>query len=318
MKDTVIVADGAGFRHELYPYSGEGAFVAGALSFIDDARSDDGLVLVAVPGPKQQLLRDELAEGDSCVTFVDMASLGRNPGRLIPVWQAWISSQVREGRALRGIGESQWMGRSAAEVAELRYHEWLLNEAFAQSPEWWLLCPYDMDAGDAELFGAMQECHPFMLAEGAHQQNPGYARAPYALAELEPPMVPFDEFAYTRGDLPLVRDKVAACAAKHGMGGSRLREVLVAVTEVASNSIRHGGGHGVLRTWADSGVLVCEFRDGGFIEDPMVGRVRPTVEQAGGRGMWLVHQLSDLVQIRSTPAGGTVVRLHNVVPHEGP
>ena len=31
--------------------------------------------------------------------------------------------------------------------------------------------------------------------------------------------------------------------------------------------------------------------------------------QVAGRGLWLVHELCDLVQLRSSPAG-TVVRMH--------
>jgi anti-sigma regulatory factor (Ser/Thr protein kinase) len=86
------------------------------------------------------------------------------------------------------------------------------------------------------------------------------------------------------------------------------------VTEVASNSIRHGGGQGTLRVWVEDGALVCEFRDAGVISDPMVGRVRPAVNQIGGCGLWFVHQLCDLVEIRSGPGEGTRVRLHVDLP----
>jgi hypothetical protein len=39
-----------------------------------------------------------------------------------------------------------------------------------------------------------------------------------------------------------------------------------------------------------------------------VGRRRPTSRQLHGRGLWLVQQLCDLVQVRTEP-GGTVVRV---------
>ena len=84
---------------------------------------------------------------------------------------------------------------------------------------------------------------------------------------------------------------------------------MLAVDEVATNSLRHGGGRGTLRIWRDEGALVCEVRDAGRIEDPMVGRERPAVDRDGGRGLGMVHQLCDLVQLRSFP-NGAVVRLH--------
>ena len=80
--------------------------------------------------------------------------------------------------------------------------------------------------------------------------------------------------------------------------------------EIATNSLRHGGGHGHLRVWAEAGRLICEVRDHGRIaRQPLVGRVRPAHGQSGGWGLWLANQLCDLVQLRELPEG-SVVRLH--------
>jgi anti-sigma regulatory factor (Ser/Thr protein kinase) len=304
----------AAFRHELYPYDGDAHFLAGALSFIDDALAGDELVLVAVAEPKERMLRAELAgtRAEASVSFLDTAALGRNPGRLIPAWQEWITARVAAGHEVRGIGESQWGGGSAVEVAELQYHEWLLNRAFAKSPAWWLLCPYDTTVLEPTLLESARRCHPLVLASGAHGPSDGYVDEPYAFEELSSPGDPHQVLSYSHGDLPAVREKVAAYAAGHGVDGARLQGLLVAATEVAANSIKHGGGRGTLRTWSADSSFTCEFHDSGYIEDPLVGRIRPTPEQIGGRGMWLVHQLCDLVQIRSAPATGTTIRLHTI------
>jgi hypothetical protein len=45
----------------------------------------------------------------------------------------------------------------------------------------------------------------------------------------------------------------------------------------------------------------------------MAGRERPTSERDGGRGLWMVNQLCDLVQLRSFP-DGAAVRLHMYLP----
>ncbi len=70
--------------------------------------------------------------------------------------------------------------------------------------------------------------------------------------------------------------------------------------------MRHGGGRRELRTWQEDHALICEVRDDGSIDDPMAGRRMPPVSGDGGRGLWLVNQLSDLVQIRSGDDGSTV------------
>ena len=51
---------------------------------------------------------------------------------------------------------------------------------------------------------------------------------------------------------------------------------------------------------------VVEFTDAGYVADPLTGRLTPSPEQEGGRGLFLVHHLCDLVQLRSSPEGTTV------------
>jgi len=94
-----------------------------------------------------------------------------------------------------------------------------------------------------------------------------------------------------------------------GLGEARAGDAVTAVNEVASNSLRHGGGSGVLRTWPTDDSLVFEVSDEGVIDAPLVGRVRPGYDAPGGRGLWMVNQLCELVQVRSSSTG-TTVRMH--------
>lgn len=109
-------------------------------------------------------------------------------------------------------------------------------------------------------------------------------------------------------DLARVRRLTEAEAEAAGLSARRATDLVTAVNEVAANSIRHGGGEGELRSWRDAGRLLVQIGDRGQITDPLAGRIRPAVEQLGGRGLWLANQLCDLVQIRSG-SDGTVVRL---------
>jgi len=89
----------------------------------------------------------------------------------------------------------------------------------------------------------------------------------------------------------------------------RTEHLILAATELASNSVRHGGGSGTMRLWHEEGTLLVEICDRGHIEEPLAGRLHPSPAQATSRGLWLVNQLCDLAQIRSAP-GRTVVRVH--------
>ena len=87
-----------------------------------------------------------------------------------------------------------------------------------------------------------------------------------------------------------------------------LRE-LFALPDGYEIALGHGGGRGVLRVWEQDGALVCEVHDDGLLADAFAGRRAPAVDAESGRGLWLVNQLSDLVQVRSG-ADGTSVRVH--------
>ena len=84
---------------------------------------------------------------------------------------------------------------------------------------------------------------------------------------------------------------------------------MLAVNELATNSLCHGGGVGTLQMWTEADTLLCEVHDRGHITEPLVGRIAPEPKQPTGRGLWVVNHLCDLVQIRSTPTG-SVVRVH--------
>ena len=109
-------------------------------------------------------------------------------------------------------------------------------------------------------------------------------------------------------DLRLLRRLVADHAADCGLEFARQRDLVLATDEIVVNAVRHGGGDAVLKLWRDGDRAVAEVSDQGLLDDAMAGRREPDHLREGGRGLWIVNQLCDLVQIRSTPEG-TVVRL---------
>jgi hypothetical protein len=61
--------------------------------------------------------------------------------------------------------------------------------------------------------------------------------------------------------------------------------------------------------WRIDQTVICEVRDGGRMDAPLAGRVKPSGRSTSGFGLWLANQLCDLVQVR-TLQDGSVVRLH--------
>lgn len=119
--------------------------------------------------------------------------------------------------------------------------------------------------------------------------------------------------AFSAASLRELRQLVTDIARAAGLGAAAQDDATLAVHELATNSVRHGGGRGVLTGWNDAQSVIFEVRDAGVISDPLAGRQEPDVDRVGGRGLWLANQLCDLVQIRRSPSGG-VVRVHMRLP----
>jgi anti-sigma regulatory factor (Ser/Thr protein kinase) len=109
-------------------------------------------------------------------------------------------------------------------------------------------------------------------------------------------------------DLPAVRGFTGAWAGTAGADAERIDRLLTVVTELAANTIAHSGGPGVVRCWPEESALVCQVEDGGHLADLLAGRVPPSTDRPGGRGLMLVNALCDLVRVHSRP-GTTTVRV---------
>lgn len=107
--------------------------------------------------------------------------------------------------------------------------------------------------------------------------------------------------------------EVRALAEKHarvaGLPDHRVVDFVIAVSEVAANTVAHARSQGSMEIWSDADEIVCEIRDAGVMTDPLAGRSPPSADANGGYGLWLVHQICDRVDLHSDE-NGTVVRLH--------
>ena len=115
-----------------------------------------------------------------------------------------------------------------------------------------------------------------------------------------------------RTDLAKVRALVLQQARSAGLTEGRANDLVLAVSEVAANTLRHTQSAGTLTIWRQAGELVCEIQDEGTITDPLAGQRRPGPDATGGHGLWLVYQVCDLVELRSDETG-TTIRMHMAI-----
>jgi len=304
--------------HQALFYSGNDEYLAGISDFVKPALERTEPVAIAVPAPKLQLLRDELGDRAAPIELLDMCELGRNPARIIPVVVSMIQ---RYGGPLRYVGEPIWPGRSPEEIREATRHEALINVAWPDA-DVRVLCPYDIDQLDAEVLLDAEHTHPGVVRDRHLGASPAYAEGrPPAGCDLPLPSPPADAAAqdFEIHDLRRLRAWVAERAAASGLDRDRVAALVTAVNELTSNTIKHAATHGTLRFWTMPGEVVFEVEDEGHIDDPLAGR-RRQAKGSGGLGLWMVNQLCDLVEVR-TSAAGTTIRVHSrsgmaTGPHE--
>jgi anti-sigma regulatory factor (Ser/Thr protein kinase) len=307
----MVATEPATFRHEALVYAGDDGFLAGTVPFVREAVAAGEPVLVAVGAERIAALWDALGSEAEHVRFADMTQLGANPARIIPEWHEFVGAHP--GRSLRGVGEPIWPERTEPEIVECHRHEALLNVAFADTPGFTLLCPYDAERLAPDVVARAAHTHPRVRAGADACDSVAFAGVEDAAEPFDEPLpepiAPVSDLAFDVRRLRELRAFVSARASDAGLDPVRTTDLTAAVNEVAANSVRHGGGEGIARLWQEEGTLLSEVSDRGRILDPLAGRRRPAQGQVGGYGLWLANQLCDLVQVR-TFADGSVVRLH--------
>jgi len=298
------------FRHEAVFYRGLDGLVGVLTPFVRAGLDAGEAVLVAEPPDRAAALQRALGTDAAEVEFLDMEQVGRNPARIIPAWRAFVASHP--GQSVRGVGEPAWPGRRPIELEECRLHESLLNMAFDDVDSTFrLLCPYDADNLPEYVLAAAELTHPEVDESRVQGRYAGHAHAvdEFERTLLEPTTAQTMRVSFGPHDLSGLRSVVRRVSQLAGLRAEVVDDLVLATHELATNSVAHGGGSGVLRSWRDPHALVIEVSDAGLISDPLVGREQATMIDEGGRGVWIANQLCDLVQVRSS-AGGTVVRLH--------
>jgi anti-sigma regulatory factor (Ser/Thr protein kinase) len=298
--------DSAPFAHPALFYRGEEQYTAGTVPFLREGLAAGEAVAVAVPGAHLELIRAGLGSSAAGVRFLDMTEVGRNPGRIIPGVLRAFADAHSEGR-VRIIGEPIWPGRTAVEYPACVQHEALINTVFGDRAVT-ILCPYDADRLEPEVLADAHATHPVVidghgeLAGGTYDPERVIAR--YNEPLTHPPGAA--TLSFDTEELPRTRGFAVQEAERLGLGGVRLQDLTLAVAELTTNSVLHGGGSGTLRIWAEGEQIVCEVHDRGRMTDPLAGRRPPSRDRPGGRGLLLVHYVADLVRLHTAPDGTTV------------
>ena len=310
-------ATAGSFRHVGFFYRAAKEYATTVAAFLGDGVAAGEPAFAAVPEGQLSLVADALGADARRVEFADMTELGRNPGRIIPRVQAFVD--LHAGQHVRYVGEPIWASRSQAELREATRHEALINLAFAGADAE-ILCPYDIARLGQAVITDARQTHPLLLSGAGTETSTEYA-GPFGLpSSCSAPLPARPDTAMIHAywsDLSQVRALVLTSAREAGLPDDRAGDLVLAVSEVAANTLRYTPSSGTLAIWHDPHEIVCEVHDDGVITDPLAGRRRPAPDALGGHGLWLVHQVCDLVELRSDTTG-TTVRMHAAIRSSRP
>jgi anti-sigma regulatory factor (Ser/Thr protein kinase) len=305
-------------EHDALFYACVDEYVAGVLGFVRDGLQRDEPVLVAVPGWNLDLLREALTPEEAPrVRLRDMTVAGRNPGRIIGTV---LTAFVREhpGTRVRIVGEPIWAGRTDEEYPACAEHEALINVALCDAPAS-IQCPYDTVRLPTSVLTDATRTHPTLAAGAERWTSPAYTDPAVVAASFDvtlPPPPADAEFVVISTDTctgaRAARVLVHETGRVHGLDGERLADARLVAQELAVNTLTHSPGRGLLEVWTADDHLVLQVQDGGRIRDPLAGR-RPPEPAHVGHGLFVVHQVADLVRIHRESTGTTVrayFRLH--------
>ncbi len=151
--------------------------------------------------------------------------------------------------------------------------------------------------------------HPLLWGCGALQRSPDYAPGDVLERCNQPLAAGPGAVTYMvrkSADLRPARSFAVDYAGWMGLSQECIEDLQLVATELATNSLMYTGGACRLAFWHDDGHLVCEARDTGRFEDPLVGRLDPGPCGPASRGLYLVNAISDLVRTHTTRTGTTI------------
>ncbi|MFC0033891.1 anti-sigma factor RsbA family regulatory protein [Micromonospora chaiyaphumensis] len=307
---TGAAAGHVGYYHEAILYDSDEHLLAVVLPFLLGGVEAGEPTVVGLAERNAELVRRALPTGTE-VTFLPGGDLYARPTAAIRAYRKLLGSYVAEGaRQIRIVGELPPAVLGATWDWWARY-ESAINHAYDDFPLW-SMCAYDVGATPSRVLADVVRTHPRVaMPDGSHVPTDGYTEPAAYLAERRL-MLP-DPVERTAPAVELVdpapaqaRDAVRA-AHRGQLPADHLDDLVVSVSEVVSNALRHGVPPVRMRLWSAPDRMVVTVQDRGpGPTDPYAGLLPAGNGAAGGLGLWISHQSCNHVALHRDADGFTV------------
>jgi anti-sigma regulatory factor (Ser/Thr protein kinase) len=296
--------EGTAMRHSALVYESQEQYVARAVEFLRDGlEAGEG----AVAGNTRSGLaavREALGPDAARVTFIDVSAAYTRPARTFAAYHGVYAEEFKKAASVRVISDVQY-GPEPAEWAMWMGYEALMNRAFAHLPTW-AMCTYNANGLPDRLLETVWRTHPEVVAGNTWHTSHDFEDPTELLRRITPVPEPLPELrsvSFGR-DAENLREGLAGELAAERVPEARALDMLIAITEIATNAADHGGGIKDVRVGRAGGRFVCEIVDrGSGFDDPAAGYLPP--RNGLGRGLWVARQLTWRIEFFRSPQGFT-------------
>lgn len=320
MRDVLARSEEAGVVHEGWFYDSDEAMLTAAEEYLRHGVERGDLMMLSSSNEHLWRLGDRLGDQADDIRFISEDAFYDHPARVLAAVRALVDEGGRRGRRVRVMGRPRWLHAEHTRKRDWLRLESLMNDGLLDRG-CDLCCLYDIRTVPAPLLDDLYATHPWirrLTDDGApspgmsvrrnerFRESQDYLAALYQVPLPEPPATAVSA-AFDRTQLPELRQTVTACALSARLPAERIREVTLAVHELAANIVTHGGGTGRMYSWTENGSLVYQLNGPRWVSLPVAaGFLAPPLDALSGRGLWLAHQLSEAFDIGVTRDGQAV------------
>ncbi|MEV4538635.1 anti-sigma factor RsbA family regulatory protein [Asanoa sp. NPDC049518] len=311
MTRSGAAAGHVGYFHEAVYYDTDDELLAVLVPFLTGGVDEKEPTVVSLGPEKALLVRRALPAGVlGGVTFMAGGSVYARPAAAIRAYRELLAGYVAEGAPqIRIVGEIPRPSFGATWHWWARY-ESAINHAYDEFPLW-SLCAYDTRITPSAVLADVARTHPRALhADGTHAVSATYD-APASFLSAWPPVAP----DVVQSGPPLItlvdptasRARAAVGLVDPGLPADEVDELVIAVSEVVTNALRHGLPPVRVCYWSGPDRIVVSVTDGGTgPTDPFAGLVPSRDSATGGLGLWITHQSCNYVAFSRDESGFTL------------
>jgi anti-sigma regulatory factor (Ser/Thr protein kinase) len=300
------------YEHDLLLHDSPEELAAVAVPFLRDGLEAGDAAVVVVGPHATAVLTEALGEDDRVLVLNPSDVYHLRTPAAITGFRQLAEQRTPRGHRLRVVGETVF-GPSPRHWLEWQRYEAVINEALHSQPLWGL-CVYDTNRLPDEVIESGLRTHPNLVTAEGRRANPDYEEpagflrslpVPAEALEETEPLLRVDDVS----DFIGLRHAVARVLSTLGGSLELVEDLHLAIDEMSSNAVRHGGPPVRLQLWGSAERVVCTISDRGpGMDDPFAGYgpAHGTDLSRGGMGLWLARQLCDHVDVVHDGAGLTV------------